>query len=286
MSDRTTIPTRRPRTIAPDGDRTRTALKRALARGAGQRPAEGATILIHHRVGGGTRDELDLTTAGFARELDELAAVSGKSVVPLDTALDRLAAGDRTPSVVLTFDDGFADVHANAWPLLRERALPFTLYLASGMVGRTMRWEGSTGTSAGAPALTWDQLAEMLGSGLLTLGNHTHRHVRPEALTVRELDAASDEIERQLGVRPDHFAYPWGVRVPAMEHALRCRFRSAATGTLGRNQPGTDPIRLHRVPVRRTDPPEFVRAKITGRLLPERAYAHAVALAKKAGARA
>lgn len=272
--------------IKPTGDRARTALKRALARCAGHHPAEGATVLIHHRVGGGTRDELDLATADFARELDELAALPPGSVVSLDTALDRLAAHDRTPSVVLTFDDGFADVHAHAWPLLRERQLPFTLYLASGMVGGTMRWEGSTGTSAGAPALTWDHLGEMLGSGLLTIGNHTHGHARPEALTEHELDAASDEIDKHLGIRPDHFAYPWGVRVPAMEHALRCRFRSAATGTLGRNLPGTDPIRLRRVPVRRTDPPEFVRAKLTGRLLPERAYAGVVALGKKAGARA
>lgn len=272
--------------IHPSGDRTRSTLKRALARWAGHRPAQGATLLIHHRVGGGTRDELDLTTDAFAREIDELTSLPAGSVVPLDTALDRLAAHDRTPSVVLTFDDGFADVYTNAWPLLRERALPFTLYLASGMVGGTMRWEGSTGTSTGAPALTWDQLAEMADSGLLTLGNHTHGHARPEALTAHELDAASDEIDKHLGIRPDHFAYPWGVRVPAMEHALRCRFRSAATGTLGRNLPGTDPLRLRRVPVRRTDPPEFVRAKLTGRLFPERAYAHTVALGKKAGARA
>ncbi|WP_436774669.1 polysaccharide deacetylase family protein [Yinghuangia sp. YIM S09857] len=265
------------------GDEVRTALKRGLGRCAGRRPAPGATVLIYHRVGGGSRDELDLPADRFARQLD---ALPPGSVVPLDTALDRLAASDRTPSVVLTFDDGFADVHANAWPLLRDRGLPFTLYLASGMVGGTMHWEGSTGTSSGAPALTWDQLAEMHGSGLMTIGNHTRTHARPEALTADELDAASDDIDKNLGVRPDHFAYTWGVPVPAMEHALRCRFRSAATGTLGRNLPGADPMRLNRVPVRRTDPPEFFRAKLTGNLGPERAYGHVVRLGKKAGARA
>ncbi|MCF2529763.1 polysaccharide deacetylase family protein [Yinghuangia soli] len=265
------------------GDQVRTAVKRGLARCAGQRPGPGATVLIYHRVGGGTRDELDMPTSEFATQLD---ALPGDAVVPLDTALDRLDAHDRTPSVVLTFDDGFADVYENAWPLLRARALPFTLYLASGMVGGTMHWEGSTGTSSGAPALTWDQLAEMHDSGLLTIGNHTRSHARPEALSEDELDAASDEIDKNLGVRPDHFAYTWGIPVPAMEHALRCRFRSAATGALGRNLPGTDPIRLNRVPVRRTDPADFFRAKLTGNLGPERAYAQVVKLSKKAGARA
>ncbi|MDI2130216.1 polysaccharide deacetylase family protein [Yinghuangia seranimata] len=265
------------------GDTVRTTLKQGLARTAGRRPGAGATVLIYHRVGGGTRDELDLPADRFAAQLD---TIPDGRVVPLDTALDRLESDDRTPSVVLTFDDGFADVYANAWPLLRDRRLPFTLYLATGMVGDTMRWEGSTGTSAGSPALTWEQLAEMQDSGLLTIGNHTRSHARPEDLTEAELDAASEDIDKHLGVRPDHFAYTWGVPVPAMEHALRCRFRSAATGALGRNLPGDDPIRLRRVPVRRTDPTRFFAAKLTGALGPERAYARVVALGKKAGAHA
>jgi hypothetical protein len=71
-----------------------------------------------------------------------------------------------------------------------------------------------------------------------------------------------------------------------MEHELRARFTSAATGMLGRNLPGADPMRLRRVPVRRTDPIEFFRAKLTGNLWPERTYAAVVSVAKRAGARA
>jgi peptidoglycan/xylan/chitin deacetylase (PgdA/CDA1 family) len=239
-------------------------------------------VLIYHRVGGGSPDERDLAVDDFARQLDEL---SRHEVVPLDEAVDRIEAGDDRPSVVLTFDDGFADVHEHAWPMLRERRLPFTLYLATGYVGGTMHWDGSTARAAG-PALDWSQVLEMHRSGLCTVGNHTHRHVRPEQLDVRELDACSDAVEARLGHRPAHFAYPWGIPVPAMEAQLRTRFRSAVTGRLGRNGPGTDPLHLRRVPVRRSDPPEFFRAKLTGRLGPERAYATVVATAKRAGVRA
>jgi len=269
---------------AISGDRVRTTLKRGLAATAISRTtAPGATLLIYHRVGGGSHDELDLPTDAFRTQLDLLPP---RNVVSLDTAVDRLTTGDDTPSVVLTFDDGFADVYDNAWPHLRERRLPFTLYLATGCIGEQMRWEGSTGTSAGSPALTWDQITEMNASGLVTIGNHTRSHARPEALTATELDDASDDIELRLGARPHHFAYTWGIPVPDMEHALRCRFRSAATGVLGRNRPGCDPIRLRRVPVRRTDPPGFFRAKLGGRLGQERAYAAVVGLGKKAGAHA
>lgn len=260
----------------------RETLKRQLARAAAQRPGEGATLLIYHRVGGGSPDERDLTTARFAAQVEALDA---GTVVPLDVAIDRLDAGDRTPGVVLTFDDGFADVFDNGWPILRERGLPFTVYLATAFVGATMHWDGSTAKAAG-PALSWDQLGEMVASGLCTVGNHTHHHVRPEVLDEAELDRCSAEVHRHLGVVPRHFTYPWGIPVPALEPALRQRFRTASTGELGRNLPGTDRMRLRRVPVRGSDPLAFFQAKLSGGLGPERAYAGIVATAKRVGLRA
>ena len=262
----------------------RTTLKRQLARATRDGAGRGATVLIYHRVGGGSVDERDTTAEGFAEQVEVLAS---RQVVRLDEALDRLEAGDTRPSVVLSFDDGFADVHAHAWPLLRARRLPFVVYLATAFVGGTMHWEGSTARSPG-PALTWDQLAEMVESGLCTIGNHTHTHARPEDLTADELDQCSAAVEEHLGpgARPRHFAYTWGVEVPGIRPELAARFRSAATGRLGRNLPGADPLSLCRVPVRRTDPIEFFRAKLSGGLLPERAYELAVRAGKRLGARA
>jgi len=239
--------------------------------------AAGATLLIYHRVGGGTTNELDLTPVAFAEQVSLLA---DHDVLSLDDALDRLDASDARPSVVLTFDDGFEDVYDHAWPLLRRLGLPFTIYLASGYVGGTMRWEGATAKGVPGRGLSWADLRTMVDSGLCTVGNHTHTHVRPEHLTADELDACTEAVERHLGVTPRHFTYPWGIPVAAMEHALRDRFRSASTGELGRNLPGADPMRLRRVPVRRTDPASFFRAKLGGDLGPERAYARVVGLAK------
>lgn len=263
------------------GAAPRTVIKDALAALAGNRAATGATLLIYHRVGGGSRDELDLPAAAFARQVDELAK---HRVVSLDAALDDLAAGVSAPSVVLTFDDGFADVHANAWPILREHGLPFTIYLATAFMGAQMRWEGSTAGGTGS-GLTWEQLGEMVESGLCTIGNHTHDHVPPDQLDERQLDAANAAIEAHLGIRSRHFTYPWGVSVPSMEPAMRERFRSASTGQLGRNLPGVDPMRLRRVPVRQSDPDSFFAAKLRGNLVPERGYAALVSTAKRLGVR-
>ena len=263
-----------------NSDVVRRRVKTVLAAGAVRCRAHGATLLIYHRIGGETTDELDLPTAAFRGHLDMLA---DHEVVALDEALDRLDRGDTNPTIVLTFDDGFEDVHANAWPLLRERNLPFTIYLASDYVGAAMRWEGSTARGQAGNGLRWEQLSEMVASGLCTVGNHTHTHVRPEELTVDELDACTAAVEEHLGITPRHFTYPWGVSVPDIEPALRARFRSSSTGQLGRNTPGVDRMRLRRVPVRRTDPESFFAAKLTGGLLPERAYAGIVGIAKALG---
>lgn len=255
----------------------RAALKERLAVFESESPAKGPALLIYHRVGAGSPDELDVSLGQFKRQM---AALEDHDVLSLDAALDRVEDRDDRPSVVLTFDDGFADAYDNAWPILRERRLPFTLYLATAFMGRPMVWEGSTARGARGMGMTWSQIEELVASGLCTIGNHTHNHLRPEALTVEDLDECTDAIERHLGVTPRHFTYPWGIPVPPLEAELALRFRSSSTGLLGRNDPSTHPMRLRRVPVRQSDPMEFFEAKLTGTLRAERLYAGLVAGAK------
>jgi peptidoglycan/xylan/chitin deacetylase (PgdA/CDA1 family) len=260
----------------------RSTVKSAFA-GLGRldgRSPHGATLLIYHRVGGGTSDELDLPVAAFVAQLDSLLQ-DGHEVLPLDAALDRLDDGDDRPSVVLTFDDGFADLHRNALPHLVERGMPFTLYLTAGLVGGQMAWEGSAAASQGAPALTWDEVGALSASGLCTLANHTYTHAGPETVDEEQLDRCTELIEARLGRRPAHFAWTWGIPAPGLLPAVRHRFRSAATGRLGRNLPSGDRFALARVPVRASDPLSFFRAKLAGGLAAERAYAAAVSTAKR-----
>jgi peptidoglycan/xylan/chitin deacetylase (PgdA/CDA1 family) len=256
-------------------------VKQVLALGGSSRPARGTTILIYHRVGADVPEELDVAVRDFADQLDVLA---DHDVIALDAALDRAEAGDDRPGVVLTFDDGFAELHRWAFPLLAERRLPFTLYLTTGGVDGEMTWEGATAQHPGR-GLTWAQVEELHASGLCTVANHTRTHPEPHRITVDDVDAASDEIEVHLGVRPAHFAWPWGVEVPELRDELAGRFRSVATGEPGRLGPGGDASRLPRVPVRGSDPLRFFRAKLGAHLGPERAYAGMVSTAKRVLAR-
>lgn len=255
-------------------------LKKGLAQVAGSGQPRGMTLLVYHRIGGGTGNELDVRTETFRDQVNYLV---NQPVVSIDEGLDRLDAGDNRPSFVLTFDDGFRDLYENGWPLLRERQIPFTVYLATKYMGKEMQWAGATATGAPGQGLTWGQIDEMVESGLCTIGNHTHSHARPETLSIDELDECSRLIESKVGFAPQHFAYPWGVGVKRMESELEKRFRSSVTLEVGRNLDQTNRMRLQRVSVRGSDPIQFFSAKFVGNLVPERTYERIVQIGKTLG---
>jgi peptidoglycan/xylan/chitin deacetylase (PgdA/CDA1 family) len=201
--------------------------------------------------------------------MEELAATD--QVVSLDEGLTLLASPPPPPPapaprrrVVLTFDDGTSDFADQAFPVLERLSLPVTLYLATDFVERAQPF------SPGASPLSWPALADTLGSGLVTVGSHTHTHAlldRLDAARVAdELDRSIGLIEAHLGVTPAHFAYPKALLgSPAARAAVRARFASAAiAGTRSNRYGRSDPYRLHRSPVQVGDGMRWFRRKAAG----------------------
>lgn len=226
-------------------------------------PPPGITLLIYHRVGGGTDGAVDVPVAEFRAQLARLAADC--RVLTLEQAVAELAAGAPVADgVVVTFDDGTADFAEHALPALVEAGVPATLYLASGFVdsGRSFPW--------GAPPLSWPALRDAVGTGLVTIGSHTHDHLVLQhldpAVARDDLLRSIETIGERLGDRPAHFAYPKAVAAPAaVEHEVRSLFRTAV---LAGNRVNTgrdlDLHRLGRSPVRRGLTPEDFACLATG----------------------
>ena len=60
----------------------------------------------------------------------------GLDFVTLDEAIQRLRTGNARPFAAFTLDDGFADNLTHALPVMERFAVPFTVYVTTGMVTR------------------------------------------------------------------------------------------------------------------------------------------------------
>lgn len=246
------------------------ALKAAAVAGDRVRTrVPGVVVLIYHRVGARAQTEIDLPADTFERQMAWLAE-TGRAI-DIDTAVARLAL--REPSevaegapdpVVVTFDDGTSDLAEIALPILARHEVPATVYLATRYVDEQLPWPAD-----GVP-LSWAGAREMVDSGLVTIGSHTHSHALLDRLTP---DEAADELDRSrglihdnLGVAADHFAYPKAVAPPpAVERVVRARFVSASLGG-NRSNPysRTDLHRLARTAVQVSDGWSYFRRKADG----------------------
>ncbi len=212
-------------------------------------------VLIYHRVGGRSPSPVDLPGGVFEHHLDVLAE-SGR-VVDLDTAAAvltgrpaELAAGpyeredDEIPRVVITFDDGTADWPDVVMPALVARGLPATFYVSTDFVDRQRLFPDE-----GRP-VSWAGLDDMAGTGLATIGSHTHTHrVLAGATTqvaAEELDRSIATIEGHLGIPCRHFAYPKAIAPSAAaDVVVRRRCHTAALAGNRANVAGTTD--LHRL---------------------------------------
>ena len=173
---------------------------------------EHAVILLYHHVDGGTPAATSTPPGLFAEHLDLLAREQSV-VMPLADVV----AGLRDPATVLpdravalTFDDGYRSVFTAAFPLLRARGWPFTVFVCPDDID-----------AGRGPVATWDELRAMAAAGA-TIANHgpVHAFLQRRATGETAADwrarvrsgllAAQERIAREIGAAEPLFAYPYG----------------------------------------------------------------------------
>ena len=223
------------------------------------RLTRGPVILVYHAFTG--RREVPrrfvVSAAHFARQLAWLKK-RRYYVLSLEEFL-RYRHEHRLPparSVVITFDDGYADNRTVAHPLLRKYGFPATIFLVSGAVGATNQWD-CEGELAGRPLLSWSDIKDMLREDI-HFGAHTRNHLSltgiPASRTRDEIEGSRADLEQELGLPVLVFAYPYGkndlTSQAVVEHA---GFLGACSFSSGRNDPATPLYALRRTEIRGTD---------------------------------
>ncbi|MGB0909849.1 MAG: polysaccharide deacetylase family protein [Nitrospirales bacterium] len=100
-----------------------------------KRKSRPVQILMYHGIDDAWSPFLPPTPIHqFKSHLDYLSAYC--HVLTLEEAVERLKYGDVPHrAVVITIDDGYRDSYVNAFPLLKEKELPATVFLATSGIG-------------------------------------------------------------------------------------------------------------------------------------------------------
>ena len=196
--------------------------------------------------------------------------------VPLAVSQFVRAASDDDVSfperpVVLTFDDGFADFHANALPVLTHHDFVATLYLTVGFIGDSSRWLRHEG-EADRPMLTWDQVAEVNACGV-ECGAHAYTHpqldIIPTEIARDEIQRSKEVLEERLGDKVRTFAYPYGCHNASVrELARQAGYLSACAVRYALSSTTDDRFALARILVHPGTDEERLRALLSGRDIP------------------
>jgi peptidoglycan/xylan/chitin deacetylase (PgdA/CDA1 family) len=188
-----------------------------------------------------------LPVDAFRAHVDAVAE-SGVAVRTVgDWVAGRSGDGDH---LTFTFDDGWAGSLGPAVDCLAAAGMAGTFFVTRDFVG--------TPNYADAERIRTARDAGM------EIGAHgaTHRFLADcsEAEIREELTASKAFLEDLLQQPVESMSAPGGAWSPAVARIAReCGYRALCTSRPGRNGPGTDPMRLRRVAVRRGTGPEAVR---------------------------
>ncbi len=219
---------------------------------------EGARVpvLLYHRFGPVVSDSMTVTTSVFKVNLDYIRA-NGFTVIPLKRLVDYyLKKGPPPPagSVVIVADDGHKSVYTEMLPLVKKYRIPVTLFIYPSAISN-------------APyAMTWEELRELRKTGLFDIQGHTFWHpnfkqekkrLSPasyEKFVREQLEKSKFRLEKELGVRVDMLAWPFGIcDDDLVRQAAGAGYIAAFTIERGHAAGGDNVMKLPRYLMRDTD---------------------------------
>jgi peptidoglycan/xylan/chitin deacetylase (PgdA/CDA1 family) len=211
-------------------------------------------------------------------------------IVRLRELVERIARGERLYQVAaLTFDDGYLGVFQHAWPVLARLGIPATIFVVAEAPSRwdSFWWDHPDVPPSIAPTRLrymleelwddehaiprapwrrnclaapqwfqpagWQVIAAAARQGV-EIGVHSATHRRLPRLTDAELERevimSREVIQRETGVAPAFFSYPYGMWDERVKAAVRAAgYRAAVTVDPGLNGAGADPWALRRVTI-------------------------------------
>jgi peptidoglycan/xylan/chitin deacetylase (PgdA/CDA1 family) len=176
--------------------------RQALALAPARRARERGRILCFHSVGQPEFGVNDVAPDRFRRQIELALELGYRFVPPAEIA----RTGGGAKDLAVTFDDALKSVLTQADPVLREHAIPYTVFAVSEWSDHVYDWQKEQ-------VLGWDELGAMMERGV-EIGSHsaTHRDFGgiDEVRIRREFEVSRAAMKARLGIDSDILAIPFG----------------------------------------------------------------------------
>ena len=160
----------------------------------------GVISIMYHRFNESKYPSTNIQLDVFKNQLEIIENENMQFIHPNDFG-KKINQDKQERKVLLTIDDGLLSFYQNAWPILRDKKIPFILFVNTREVGAFNY-------------MTWDQILELHKNENVEIGNHSHSH---EYLVEEKKEVIKNDIlksinifENKLGKNSDFFSYPFG----------------------------------------------------------------------------
>ena len=160
----------------------------------------GLISIMYHRFEESKYPSTNIQLDIFKKQLEIIENQEIKFIHPKNFE-NSLKNKKKKRKILLTIDDGLLSFYQNAWPILKEKKIPFILFVNTREVGSFNY-------------MNWEQIRELFNEDFVEIGNHSHSHeylVDENSDIIRKDILKSIEIfENKLGKNSDFFSYPFG----------------------------------------------------------------------------
>ena len=142
--------------------------------------------------------------------------------------------------ILITIDDAFKSFYTEAWPFLKEKKIPFILFVSTEPIGKY-------------GYMNWDEIKEIDNSEFGYIGHHSHTHEYLIDMSDKEfendIETATKIFKNQLGYVPNIFSYPFGEYSLYMKKYISKNFKIAFGQHSGIIDVNKDKFELPRFPI-------------------------------------
>ena len=160
----------------------------------------GVITLMYHRFEENKYPSTNIRIKEFIKHIDLIRDKKIEFIDPKNLEKE-LKTNKSKRKVLLTIDDGFLSFYKEAWPVLKNRKIPFLLFINTREVGSFNY-------------MNWEQIKEISREKFVEIGNHSHSHdylidKNPSEIQ-KDINKSILIFKQQLGSNSNFFSYPFG----------------------------------------------------------------------------